>query len=777
MPLGAQSFYDLSTQAPVAPSAFVAYIASFVEERSKMNRLLMEQRLKRLDPEALLRAEMEARKSAAQLRDRAAWARSASESAKAGLHGDLVKAAASIQVAGIHSATEITGKKLDYETTREEIRGREIEAQRVEDAKLDPTTLPDIHALPENLDNSRTSDPDARTQEYLKIIEAKISANKYAAPGSRQRARIALEAWRTANEAGDADAQAAIEESYGLTDDPEGYFSSTFGVTTSEQIQADVKDIARRYLASGGDINDIIADLESAGFTKEQIAGLSESTSTSSRSALPEDGGASSGPTGSASPTSSSVRVKGSPTDVQRYLAAGGSGGDPAVEAEIARLTAVADALAAERQRATDPTAIFTGMEPNYLLANQFRRTIVPRTLVRNTAALTQMEPARQEEVLTSINRGRGDPRKAEQDIAQSGGSSANPLRVGDAANYMGADDDGGPLVDWLEEALTSSLGREVQGSGGYRYWHGPDGSVTILEAPDKDVVGKVYKADNKSKAAEAIRAEIGEYDGVDRSDSVRAAILSLPKADRPRFSQVLKALDDGSVHDALVALNVERVEDNGTLRGKTTAGVFADLLDEAVKEKDATMRRAKLQEAAELAESFGDRAPTIAQTYLHRYEDLAPKGDVHGLVSDAVSILAGHRQGREINRKDKETQGPTAEDKALKAGVQGDKTAAALVGAVPTKPIVDPGKVGGPDRVLTPEATASRLQARPYTEKPFRSTAPADVPTSGAEDFQAEIDDAIARGDAAEAARLTEQRDRRIREQIRLQRAQPVAP
>lgn len=472
-----QDYYQ--NRRDLGPSAMVAYLDAWLDERAGMNKSLMASEGKQADPSRL--AEQEARIRAAM-----------ADLLKAKVSGSVeqMKAADDLAKQALSSYGQVIGANVDAGA---KVAGDQIEA-RTDIAKLDvdsraaiakelTLTNPDgIKIIASAYDTATTEmggDPDRVADALIRTVTDVTKTHEGGHKAKRDAA--AAEVLRQAREAGNAHVVARIEKAFFSGSAADDYFEKIYpGFTPKEQAEV-WKDIKK--LGAGADPEKIVALYEK--LTAAGKGGGGTKTSTSYSDIVPD------------------------------------------LDAKLKSLEDAADDLAKARREAMTSPKRFP--RPNYMIAN-------PNTFTdpRQVAELRKwgvLDPTYVEEMVTARQR-EGTWAKAIESVGERGGASQSIEKVaplvlteepGAQVTYTDAE------AAWLGALKRAGSGEPFPGKGGYTYTLNADGSITSL-APEKGK--KPVKVEKGSAPHTAILEEVFPAPGLpDEVSDLYAPSIELAKA------------------------------------------------------------------------------------------------------------------------------------------------------------------------------------------------------------------------------------------------------
>lgn len=472
-----QDYYQ--NRRDLGPSAMVAYLDAWLDERAGMNKSLMASDGKQADPSRL--AEQEARIRAALADLLKAKVSGSVEEMKAAddLAGKLLDNVGEITVANVKAGSDRAVALIQARTdlSKQDIDSREAIAKELK--LTDPEGIKIISSAYKTAKTNTAGNPKLMADDLVQMVHD-ITKSKEGGLRPKQDAAAAA-VLQQAKDAGDDYVVKRIEDAFFAGDAADDYFEKTYpGFTIKEQakVYEEVKKLGAG--ASTKAIEELYGRL-----TAEGKGGGGTKTSTSYSSIVPD------------------------------------------LDAKIKSLEDAADDLAKARREAMTSPKRFP--RPNYMIAN-------PNTFTdpRQVAELRKwgvLDPTYVEEMVTARQR-EGTWAKAIESVGERGGASQSIEKVaplvlteepGAQVTYTDAE------AAWLGALKRAGSGEPFPGKGGYTYTLNADGSITSL-APEKGK--KPVKVEKGSAPHTAILEEVFPAPGLpDEVSDLYAPSIELAKA------------------------------------------------------------------------------------------------------------------------------------------------------------------------------------------------------------------------------------------------------
>lgn len=472
-----QDYYQ--NRRDLGPSAMVAYLDAWLDERAGMNKSLMASEGKQADPSRL--AEQEARIRAAMADLLKAKVSGSVEQMKAA--DDLAKQALSsyeqVTVANVKAGSD---RAVALIQSRTDLSKQDVDSRAAIAKELTLTNPDGIKIIASAYDTATTEmggDPDRVADALVRMVTDVTKTHEGGHKAKRDAA--AGEVLRQAKEAGNAHVVARIEKAFFSGSAADDYFEKTYPGFTPEE-QAKVYEEVKK-LGAGADPEKVVALYEK--LTAAGKGGGGTKTSTSYSDIVPD------------------------------------------LDAKLKSLEDAADDLAKARREAMTSPKRFP--RPNYMIAN-------PNTFTdpRQVAELRKwgvLDPTYVEEMVTARQR-EGTWAGALKSVGERGGASQSIEKVaplvlteepGAQVTYTDAE------AAWLGTLKRAGSGEPFPGKGGYTYTLNADGSITSL-APEKGK--KPVKVEKGSAPHTAILEEVFPAPGLpDEVSDLYAPSIELAKA------------------------------------------------------------------------------------------------------------------------------------------------------------------------------------------------------------------------------------------------------
>jgi hypothetical protein len=472
-----QDYYQ--NRRDLGPSAMVAYLDAWLDERAGMNKSLMASEGKQADPSRL--AEQEARIRAAMADLLKAKVSGSVEQMKAA--DDLAKQALSsyeqVTVANVKAGSD---RAVALIQSRTDLSKQDVDSRAAIAKELTLTNPDGIKIIASAYDTATTEmggDPDRVADALVRMVTDVTKTHEGGHKAKRDAA--AAEVLRQATEAGNAHVVARIEKAFFSGSAADDYFERVYPGFTPEE-QAKVYEEVKK-LGAGADPEKVVALYEK--LTAAGKGGGGTKTSTSYSDIVPD------------------------------------------LDAKLKSLEDAADDLAKARREAMTSPKRFP--RPNYMIAN-------PNTFTdpRQVAELRKwgvLDPTYVEEMVTARQR-EGTWAGALKSVGERGGASQSIEKVaplvlteepGAQVTYTDAE------AAWLGTLKRAGSGEPFPGKGGYTYTLNADGSITSL-APEKGK--KPVKVEKGSAPHTAILEEVFPAPGLpDEVSDLYAPSIELAKA------------------------------------------------------------------------------------------------------------------------------------------------------------------------------------------------------------------------------------------------------
>ena len=381
-----------SSRLELGPPAMVAYMASFMGERERMNRAIIDDMLKTADPKALAERERDARKQL----------------------NDLLKLKQQAQIAGGKANTDIIKAILQYRAAERGAQARESAAitaargafaksQMYQEGRKQEAIAAGRDAAAKGSDTATApasqtyATTDAQVNEYRTALTSARAAvgvgagNLVGFGGKAAELKLAEDAFAAATKAGHTAAAAWIKQTYFDNKDPSTFYQeSDFRPKTEEEM---LQTAARIPTGGKGGLAQVVQRLEGdLSMDPGTVGKLVYGTVKVNGKTLEETYGP---------PTQDALDTAGAAAVVSGSSPAGA--GTPDIDAAIADVKAQIEQMQAQRGKRPSLQEIAASRYPNYLYTNPFQvRSTKFDTFQRD---LERLSPRAQQRYLEAAER------------------------------------------------------------------------------------------------------------------------------------------------------------------------------------------------------------------------------------------------------------------------------------------------------------------------------------------------------------------------------------